>query len=93
MWEMTSGIPAFNSVPHDFDLSLAICRVTRPDIIETSKIFDDTVVQKVYKDKEIGYIELMKKYWDSNPDKRPKAEELYMKIFHKWFLELFLFIN
>jgi len=26
MWEMTSGIPAFNNIPHDFELSLNICQ-------------------------------------------------------------------
>ncbi|CAB4479535.1 unnamed protein product [Rhizophagus irregularis] len=58
---MTTRIPAFNSMPHDFDLSLAICRRSRSDIIETSKIFDDTDIQKVYEDTETEYIELMKK--------------------------------
>ncbi|CAG8579703.1 7532_t:CDS:2 [Rhizophagus irregularis] len=59
---MTTRIPAFNSMPHDFDLSLAICRRSRSDIIETSKIFDDTDIQKVYEDTETEYIELMKKF-------------------------------
>ena len=26
MWEMTSGIPAFNNISHDFNLSLNICQ-------------------------------------------------------------------
>src|SRR6266542_7151713 len=34
MWEMTSGIPAFNKRSHDFDLTLDICRGLRPNIIE-----------------------------------------------------------
>ncbi len=34
MWEMTSGIPAFNNVPHDFNLSLNICQGLKPNIIE-----------------------------------------------------------
>ncbi len=61
MWEMTSGIPAFNNIPHDFDHSLNICQGLRPDIIE------DTMSE---------YAELMKKSWDSDPNKRPTAEEL-----------------
>ncbi len=34
MWEMTSGIPAFNNIPHDFSLALNICQGLRPNIIE-----------------------------------------------------------
>lgn len=58
---MTSGIPAFNNVPHDFYLSIGICKGNRPEII------DDT---------EPEYVELMKKCWDSEPNKRPSAEDL-----------------
>ncbi|RIA81189.1 kinase-like domain-containing protein, partial [Glomus cerebriforme] len=61
MWEMTSGIPAFNDVSHDFHLSLNICKGMRPCII---------------KDTEVEYVELMKRCWDPDPDKRPTAEEL-----------------
>ena len=49
MWEMTSGIPAFNNIPHDFDLSLRICEGLRPEIIEGT---------------EVEYAELMKRCWD-----------------------------
>jgi len=31
---MTSGIPAFNNIPHDFTLALNICQGLRPEIIE-----------------------------------------------------------
>ena len=31
MWEMTSGISAFNNLPHDFNLSLNICQGLRPE--------------------------------------------------------------
>ena len=61
MWEMTSGIPAFNKVPHDFNLSLRICEGLRPKIIEGT---------------EVEYVELMKRCWDTDPSKRPTAEEL-----------------
>ena len=68
MWEMTSGIPAFDNTLHDFSLSLEICRGLRPNVIEGT---------------ENRYAKLMERCWDSNPDKRPAAEEL-SKYFNKW---------
>src|SRR6266498_2857578 len=68
MWEMTSGIPAFNNIPHDFNLSLNICQGLRPEIIE------GTMPE---------YAELMEKCWDSDPNKRPTADEL-IKYFDEW---------
>ena len=68
MWELTSGVPAFNDVPHEIDLSLDICRGLRPKVIE------DTMPE---------YVELMKRCWDSNPDNGPKAKEL-MDHFYRW---------
>ncbi|EXX50565.1 hypothetical protein RirG_269570 [Rhizophagus irregularis DAOM 197198w] len=68
MWEMISGVPAFNDVPHDFNLSLAICKGLRPRVI------DDT---------EPEYVELMKRCWDSDPSKRPTAKELF-EYFRNW---------
>ena len=68
MWEMTSGIPAFNNVPHDFNLSLKICEGLRPKIIE---------------DTEVEYAKLMERCWNSDPDKRPTAEELF-EYFDNW---------
>ncbi|RIA83939.1 kinase-like domain-containing protein, partial [Glomus cerebriforme] len=61
MWEMTSGIPAFNNVPHDFNLSLKICQGLRPKIVKGT---DDE------------YAKLMKKCWHSDPNKRPTAKDL-----------------
>ena len=58
---MTSGIPAFNNIPYDFNLFLNICQGLRPDIIE------DTITE---------YAELMRKCWDSDSNKGPTAEEL-----------------
>ena len=68
MWEMTSGIPAFNNIPHDFSLALNICQGFRPNIIE------GTIPE---------YAELTEKCWDSDPNKRPAAEDL-IKHFKKW---------
>lgn len=61
MWEFSSGIPAFNDRPHDFDLAFKICNGYRPKIIEGT---------------DPDYVDLMKKCWDNDPNKRPNAEEL-----------------
>ncbi|EXX64677.1 Kic1p [Rhizophagus irregularis DAOM 197198w] len=68
MWELTSGIPAFHDISHDFQLSLDICKGFRPEIIE------GTLPE---------YVELMKRCWDNDPKKRPTAKELFM-IFDEW---------
>ncbi len=68
MWELTSGVPAFNDESHDFNLSLDVCKGLRPKIIEG--IMPE-------------YVELMKKCWDPDPNKRPNAKEL-MKQFYHW---------
>jgi serine/threonine protein kinase len=68
MWEMTSGVPAFYNIPHDLNLYLNICLGTRPEIIE------GTMPE---------YVELMKRCWDNDPEKRPTANELG-NIFYEW---------
>jgi serine/threonine protein kinase len=73
MWEMTSGIPAFNNLAHDFDLSLNICQGLRPDIV---KVPDYAHKRKIEDDIEVEYVELMKRCWDSDPDKRPPTKEI-----------------
>ncbi|RGB30452.1 kinase-like domain-containing protein, partial [Rhizophagus diaphanus] len=61
MWELTSGVLAFNDRSHDFILSLEICEGLRPKIVEGTSP---------------KYIRLMKRCWDSDPNKRPTANEL-----------------
>jgi len=68
MWEMTSGVPVFHNIPHDLNLSLNICRGIRPEIIE------GTMPE---------YVDLMKRCWDNDPEKRPSASEL-KQIFDEW---------
>jgi serine/threonine protein kinase len=63
MWELTSEVPAFHNISHDFQLSLDICKGIRPEIIE------GTMPE---------YAELMKRCWDNDPKKRPNAKELRM---------------
>ncbi len=61
MWEFTSGIPPFDDRPHDFQLSLSVCKGERPKIIENTPQC---------------YIDLMKKCWDEDPLERPNASEI-----------------
>ncbi|GES98969.1 kinase-like domain-containing protein [Rhizophagus clarus] len=69
MWEFTSGVPAFNNRSHDFDLSLDICKGSRPKVVEGTLP---------------AYARLMKRCWDSDPNKRPSADEL-VEILTCWF--------
>ena len=86
MWEMTSGIPAFNNIPHDFNLSLNICQGLRPEIVEVPNIFNEAEKQRDFEDREVEYTKLMKRCWDSDPDKRSTAGELNGN-FDRWIKE------
>jgi serine/threonine protein kinase len=68
MWEMTSGVPAFSNVPHDFNLIFRICNGLRPDIVEGT---------------EVEYKELMRRCWDCDPERRPSSLEL-IDYFKRW---------
>ncbi|CAG8594338.1 2300_t:CDS:2 [Cetraspora pellucida] len=65
IWEMTSGHKPFYDREHDTDLILAILDGLRPDFI------DDTP-------KEL--VELIKKCWDNDVSKRPKASDIKFEI-------------
>ncbi|GBB94912.1 hypothetical protein RclHR1_02440006 [Rhizophagus clarus] len=58
MWEFTSGVPPFNDRAHDLQLSIDICKGSRPEIVENTPQC---------------YIDLMKKCWNEDPLKRPSA--------------------
>src|SRR5438034_11761627 len=69
MWEMTSGVPAFHNIPHDFPLSLNICKGIRPKIIEGTMP---------------KYVKVMEECWDNDPEKRPTVNQLKVT-FDKWY--------
>ncbi|GBB93945.1 hypothetical protein RclHR1_02260010 [Rhizophagus clarus] len=60
--EIITVIPPFNNQPHDYYLTLDICRGLRPNIrAETPDSLK----------------ELIKKCWDANPENRPTSKETY----------------
>ncbi|CAG8598294.1 17239_t:CDS:1 [Racocetra fulgida] len=61
MWMLSSCIRPFCQVPHDSELAMKICNGYRPEIVDgTPEVFST----------------LMKRCWDNDPLKRPKASEL-----------------
>ncbi|RIB22786.1 kinase-like domain-containing protein, partial [Gigaspora rosea] len=62
MWELLSGRLSLSDKNHDLCLLLEVCEGVRLAVIED--------VPQCYND-------LMKKCWDNNPEKRPKASEIY----------------
>ncbi|PKC07849.1 hypothetical protein RhiirA5_417687 [Rhizophagus irregularis] len=61
MWELMTGRRPFWNQNQDIHLIIEICDGLRPPTV--------TDVPK-------GYTELMKKCWNSDPEKRPKADEM-----------------
>ncbi|RGB25133.1 kinase-like domain-containing protein, partial [Rhizophagus diaphanus] len=68
MWELTSGVPPFNNMAHDIQLSLSICKGERPEIIEYTPQC---------------YVDLMKKCWNEDPLNIPSSKEA-LKIIETW---------
>ncbi|GET02073.1 kinase-like domain-containing protein [Rhizophagus clarus] len=66
MYFMATGRQPFDNRAHDYDLALDMCKGIRPDINEPEA--------------PEFYINLMKRCWDSNPDKRPNVVELEKEI-------------
>jgi len=73
MWEFTSEIRPFNDKAHNLHLGLSICKGERPEISENTPQC---------------YIDLMKKCWDEDPNKRPNALEV-MEIIGIWYRNVY----
>jgi serine/threonine protein kinase len=65
MWEFMAGRRPFWDRNHDTELIIDISDGLRPPIVT---------------DAPEGYIELMKECWNSDPDKRPRATDLYERV-------------
>ncbi|GES83766.1 kinase-like domain-containing protein [Rhizophagus clarus] len=65
MWEYMTGRRPFWDRNHDTELIIDICDGLRPPIVTNA---------------HEGFIELMKECWHSDPEKRPRANDLYSKI-------------
>ncbi len=65
MWELITGRMPFWNQNNDIDLIVKICKNFRPPIIENTPK---------------GYTELMQECWDSDPNKRPTASNIYDKL-------------
>ncbi|EXX60453.1 Cdc15p [Rhizophagus irregularis DAOM 197198w] len=65
MWEFMTGRRPFWDRNHDIYLIIEISDGLRPPIVTNAPE---------------GFIELMKECWDSNPDKRPTADDIYIRI-------------
>ncbi|UZO02395.1 uncharacterized protein OCT59_020876 [Rhizophagus irregularis] len=72
MWEFMTGRRPFWDRIHDVELIIEIWDGLRPPIVTNAPE---------------GYIELMKECWNSDPKKRPTAEDIYRKIKGIWFSE------
>ncbi|POG59112.1 kinase-like domain-containing protein [Rhizophagus irregularis DAOM 181602=DAOM 197198] len=65
MYYIITGKQPFENRAHDSLLALDICNGIRPEIPE---------IPEIPELKSNLYIDLMKKCWDSDPDKRPNVE-------------------
>src|ERR1044071_2147065 len=65
MWELITGRVPFRDQSNDIELIIKICKHFRPPII---------------KDAPKGYTKLMQKCWNSDPNKRPTAINIFRKL-------------
>src|SRR6185503_9314667 len=65
MWELITGRMPFWNQNNGIELIIKICKNFRPPIIKNTPK---------------GYIELMQECWDSDPNKRPTALNIYDKL-------------
>ena len=65
MWEFMTGRRPFWDRVHDTELIIEICDGLRPPIVTNAPE---------------GYVDLMKECWNSDPNKRPTAEDVLKKI-------------
>ncbi|GBC24428.2 kinase-like domain-containing protein [Rhizophagus irregularis DAOM 181602=DAOM 197198] len=65
MWEFMTGRRPFWNRSHDAELIIEIYDGLRPPIVTNAPE---------------GYIELMKECWNSDPNKRPNATDIYKRI-------------
>ncbi|RHZ80414.1 hypothetical protein Glove_136g70 [Diversispora epigaea] len=65
MWEVITGETPFDDYEHDLELAVDIVNGCRP---------------KIYEHIPHEYVTLMTQCWDANPDNRPDAYAIYMKM-------------
>src|SRR6266540_3135313 len=65
MWELITGRMPFWNQNNDIELLIKICKNFRPPIIKNTPRY---------------YIELMQECWDSDPNKRPTALNIYERL-------------
>jgi serine/threonine protein kinase len=72
MWEFMTARRPFWNRNHDIELIIDISDGLRPPIVTNAPK---------------GYIELMEECWNSDPDKRPQATDLYKRVREMWLSE------
>jgi hypothetical protein len=78
MWEFMTGRRPFWDRNHDIELIIYILDGSRPPIVINATK---------------GYIKLVKECWNSDPDKRPTATDLYDKINKTYDKETYYYRN
>ena len=65
MWELMTGRKPFWNKSHDAELVIKICDGLRPSVVNNAPK---------------SYVKLMQECWDTDPKKRPVADDVYIKI-------------